>query len=252
MTNQRYGRRFWQVTGLIVAVLLVVGLAGFTFLTGLIGGLPPKVSVLETAYDFGKVTEDRALTHTFAFKNSGGKSLKVEEVDPDCACTAADFDRTIPPGGEGKITLTIKPYSVLGQFKKETRVRLNDPESPLVVFTMKGEVQLFVEIQPSHIIRFRGAPGQDLQTQVRLTSHLAGPWKITKLNTNIPDKIDVSMKEDVPDKVYVVTVKNKSRDAGTYAGVVDLYNNSPHRPRLLLRVFAKLSPPSGAGVPKQP
>jgi hypothetical protein len=235
----------------MVSVLLGLALASWGGAASVAASLPPRVSVANPVYDFGKVMENQALTHTFIIKNSGDKPLKIETVDPDCACTATDYDRTIPPRGQGKITLTIKPYSVLHQFEKKTRVSFNDPACPPVVLTLKGEAQLFVEIKPSYIVRFRGSPDQDLQTQVRFISHLPGPWEITKWNTNIPDKIDVSVKAEVPGKVYVVTVKNKCRQAGTYWGLVNLYNTSPHRPRLLVRVFAKLSRPSGGAPAKQ-
>ena len=54
----------------------------------------------------------------------------IEDVDPDCACTVPKYDQSIPPGGQGGITLTIKPFSVIHRFKKETKVRLNDPDQP--------------------------------------------------------------------------------------------------------------------------
>ena len=82
------------------------------------------------------------------------------------------YDKTIPPGGQGNITLTIKPFSVIHQFKKETKVRLNDPDQPSLLLTLTGMAQPFIEIQPSHIVRLRGAPGNDIRGQVRFISHL--------------------------------------------------------------------------------
>jgi hypothetical protein len=251
MSIHRCRKRPGQTLGLMVSVLLTLVLASPGVAAGVAASQAPRVFVANPVYDFGKVMENQALTHTFIIKNSGNKPLKIKKVDPDCACTATAYDRTIPPRGQGKITLTIKPYSVLHRFEKKTRVSFNDPEASPLVLTLKGEAQLFVEIEPSHIVRFRGSPGQDLQAQVRFVSHLPGPWEITKWNTNIPDKIDVSVKAVVPGKVYVVTVKNKCQQAGVYAGLVNLYNTSPHRPRLLVRVFAKLSGPSGGGPTKK-
>jgi len=78
----------------------------------------PHAAVGETSFDFGKITEDRPLTHTFVIKNTGTAPLHIEDVDPDCACTVPKYDESIPPGGQGDITLTIKPFSVIHQFKK--------------------------------------------------------------------------------------------------------------------------------------
>lgn len=210
-------------------------------------GTGPVATIRETTFDFGKIFEDRALTHTFMVKNTGSAPLKVEDVDPDCACTVASYDKTIPPGQEGAITLTIKPFSVLHQFKKETKIRLNDPERPMVQLVMTGVALPFIEILPSHIVRLRGAPGEEVKGQVTFISHLPTPWKITEYRTSIPDKIELTLKPEVPGKEYVLVVRNKSREAGPYAGLVELFTTSKERPRLIVRVFGELYLPSAGG-----
>ncbi|MFA4902138.1 MAG: DUF1573 domain-containing protein [Desulfobaccales bacterium] len=207
----------------------------------------PKAQVPETTHDFGEIFEDRELTHTFTIKNIGDALLEIKDIDSDCACTAADSDRRIPPGGQGRIKLTIAPYSVLRQFAKKTKVFFNDPDHPQVVLTMQGYGKPFIEIQPSHIIRFRGKPGEELRDQVRFISHLPGHWEIKEARTNIPDAIDIKVKPEEPGRVYVVEVRNKRQEAGNYAGVIELFTNSEKRPRLIMRVFGELSIPSSQG-----
>jgi hypothetical protein len=204
----------------------------------------PKAQVPETTFDFGEIFEDRELTHTFVIQNIGDALLEIKDIDSDCACTAADSDRRIPPGGQGRIKLTIAPYSVVRQFAKKTKVFFNDPDHPQVVLTMKGYGKPFIEIQPSHIIRFRGKPGEALTSQVRFTSHLPDPWEIKEIKTTIPQFIDVSVKAEEPGRVYVVEVRNKRQEAGNYAGVIELSTTSVKRPRLIMRVFGELSLPS--------
>ena len=207
----------------------------------------PKAQVLETTYDFGEVFEDRKLAHTFDIKNIGDEVLEIKDIDPDCACTAADSDRRIPPGGLGRITLTIAPYSVLRQFTKKTKVSFNDTEHPEMVLTLKGYGKPFIEIQPSYIVRLQGKAGEELRSQVVFTSHLSGPWEITKFETNIPRFIDVAVKAKEPGRVYVVEVRNKQKEAGNYAGKIELFTTSTKRPLLILRVFGELSPPPASG-----
>jgi len=207
----------------------------------------PKAQVPETTYDFGEVFEDRKLSHTFDIRNIGDALLEIKDIDSDCACTAADSDRRIPPGGLGRITLTIAPYSVLRQFTKKTKVFFNDPDHPQVVLTLQGYGKPFIEIQPSHIIRFRGKPGEDLSSQVRFTSHLPGNFEITEFKTNIPQFIEVAVKAEEPGRIYVVEVRNKRQEAGNYAGVIELFTTSEKRPRLIMRVFGELSLPSAGG-----
>ena len=204
----------------------------------------PKAQVPETTFDFGEIFEDKELTHTFVIKNIGDALLEIKDIDSDCACTAADSDRRIPPGGEGRIKLTIAPYSVLRQFEKKTKVFFNDPNNREVVLSMKGYGKPFIEIQPSHIIRFRGKPGEAMRDQVRFISHLPGHWEIKAFKTNIPQYIDVNIKAEQPGKIYVVEVRNKRQEAGNYAGVIELSTTAEKRPRMIMRVFGELSLPS--------
>ena len=211
------------------------------------GGGGAKVVIAEDHFDFGEVFEDRQLSHTFVIKNSGNAPLEIRKVDPDCACTAADYERTIPAGGQGEITLSIKPYSVLRQFRKETRVFVNDPDRSEFSLVLTGTAKPFIEIQPSHIVRLRGSPGNTVQGEVRFTSHLPGAFEITNFRTNIPDKIDVSLKPVEPGRVYVLEVKNKAQNSGPYAGLIELNTNSKERPRLIVRVFGEIYLPSAGG-----
>jgi hypothetical protein len=236
MINQKYAP--WTL--ICTLLLLCLPLAA----TASIG---PKAQVPETIYDFGEVFEDVKLTHTFDIKNIGDALLEIKDIDSDCACTAADSDRRIPPGGLGRITLTIAPYSVLRQFTKKTTVSFNDPGHRQVILTMKGYGKPFIEIQPSHIVRLRGKPGDDLRGQVRFTSHLPGAWEIKGFNTNIPQFIDVTVKAEQPGKTYVVEVRNKRQEPGNYAGVIYLTTTSEKRPRMIMRVFGELAIPSSQG-----
>jgi hypothetical protein len=200
----------------------------------------PRADIPATTHDFGEVFEDKALSHTFVINNPGDAPLRITNIDPDCACTAADYDRSIPPGGQGKLNLTIAPYSVLRNFKKETKVFFNAPERPMVVFRLKGYGQPIIDIQPSHVIRLRGKAGQDITGQVRLISHLPGAWEITGLTTTIPRLINVDFKAETPGKTYVLTVRYKGRKPGDFKGDIVLANTSPTRPRLILRVFGEI------------
>jgi len=247
MMQQRHNRRFFTVRG-----LTFLGL-GVLLLTLLLPPVPsgaaptPGVVLSETQHDFGEVFEDRQLSHTFVIQNRGDAPVEILKVDPDCACTVPSYDRTIPPGGQGEITLTLKPYSVMRQFRKETRIFTNDREHDEFSLVLTGTAKPFIEIQPSHIVRLRGAPGDNLQGQVRFTSHLPGPFKITNYRTNIPDKIEVNLKAVEADRVYVLEVKNKSQNSGPYAGLIELTTTSKERPRLIVRVFGEIYLPSSAG-----
>jgi len=221
---------------------------GWILVTGSPAVAAPRAEIPESTHDFGEVFEDKELVHTFIIRNTGDAPLAIKDIDPDCACTAADYDRSIPPGGQGKITLSIAPFSVLKQFAKHTKVFFNDPGRSQVTLTMKGWGKPTIEIQPQHIVRFQGKPGEELKAQVRFISHLNIPWEISNVTTDIPQFIEVALRPGVPGKIYVLEVKHKGRESGQYAGKIEMKNNAARRPRLIVRVFGDIHLPS-AGSP---
>jgi hypothetical protein len=197
----------------------------------------PRAEVSQTVYDFGEVFEDQALTHTFEVKNSGDAPLIIKHIDSDCACTTSEADRRIPPGGVGRIQLTIEPYSVLRQFAKKTTLFLNDPANPAIVLTMQGYGKPFIEIQPNHIVRLEGKPGEIISKKVRFISHLKEKWEIKEVRTNIPQDITINVIPEEPGRIYVVEVSNKKKEAGAFSGNIELLTTAEKRPRMIMRVF---------------
>jgi hypothetical protein len=229
--------------------LTIIGMGGLAALAAVLilrGAWPgtiqaPRLILPETQHDFGVNFEDRRLSHAFVIENRGLSPLKILKVKPACACTVASYDRSIAPGGQGEITLTIKPFSVFRQFRKATLVWINDPEHPKFSLVLTGVAKPFIDIRP-RLVLFRGAPDGDLRGQVRFTPQVPGPFKISDFHTNIPDKIDLSLKAEKPGRVYVLKVKNKCRQPGRYLGFIELRTTCKERPRILVRVIGLIYP----------
>lgn len=209
----------------------------------------PRAEVPVTVHDFGQVLENVALGYDFVIRNVGDRDLKILEVDPDCACTVADYDRVIPPGSEGKIRLELEPFSVVDSFKKVTAIRFNDPARPKVSLVLQGKAARIIDILPSHVVRFRGAPEANHSAQVRFISNLPFPWQITKFQNHLPDKIDVTLKTEKPGKIYIIDITNKYQRQGRYVGKIDVFTNAIDKPKIVLRVIADLYPDSAVGGP---
>jgi hypothetical protein len=67
--------------------------------------------------------------HEFKVGNSGNDTLVIENVKVGWGCSAR-FDRDIPPGGEGTITITLDTKGCRGVNKKSALVYSNDPRNP--------------------------------------------------------------------------------------------------------------------------
>jgi hypothetical protein len=118
---------------LLVVPLFLVPLAAQTVL--------PKISFEKDLHDFGKFNEsDGKVTYKFAFVNTGGADLFIQNVTASCGCTAPEWTREpVPPGGKGYVAATYNPAGRPGPFRKYITVVSNsNPGS--VKLTIAGEV----------------------------------------------------------------------------------------------------------------
>jgi hypothetical protein len=227
-----------------IKFICILGLLALSLNSAVADTAAPKISLPEPNVDLGEVFEDQSLSHVFEVKNIGEAPLAIKDIDPDCACSVVEYDRSIPPGGSGKINFTIKPYSVIHKFCKKAEIFSNDPINPKTTIKICGLAKPFIEIQPGHLIRFQGTLEEVKPIQIRLISHLTVPLVITGFQTDIPDKINIEVIPEVKGKTFAVKVSNKVNTTANYKGKIEIITNSDKRPRLILRVFADIYPAS--------
>lgn len=110
-------------------------------------GLISTVSVMaqqdikfaEGSYKFGKIEQNKPVTHIFNYTNNGAKPLVVEFASAECGCTTPEYDKApLLKGKSSTIKVTYNAASI-GAFSKRVTVKfagINDP----VVLTIEGEV----------------------------------------------------------------------------------------------------------------
>lgn len=93
------------------------------------GGVPAVV-LYETSFDLGKISEDGVSNvHEFKVGNKGTGILQIKKVLPGCGSAVLAFDKTIPPGGEGTIKVSLNPKGCTSATKvKVFDVLTNDPD----------------------------------------------------------------------------------------------------------------------------
>ncbi len=204
----------------------------------------PRLEISQPVFDLGEVFEDQKLEHTFVLQNLGDQPLVIDKIELDCACSLVEFDSQIPPGGSGKVTFLIKPYSVIHKFCKKGEIFTNDPRQQVAEIKLCGLAKPFIEIKPSHIIRFTGNPNDNLTARIRLVNHQATPLTLKGTKTDLGDKVAVTLKTIEPGRVFELEVSNKVESPETYKGMIEVFTSSDKRPRLIFRVFADLAPNS--------
>jgi Protein of unknown function (DUF1573) len=98
------------------------------------------VQWLDSAQNFGKVTDGEKVVITFHFKNTGTKPLIISNVQASCGCTVPSKpEEPIAPGAEGKITAEFNSEGRVGKASKNITVTANTKES-ITVLMFEGEV----------------------------------------------------------------------------------------------------------------
>jgi len=142
-------------------------------------GAQPVIDMVEKIKDFGTVAKGDKIRATFDVRNTGKAPLEITQVRPTCGCTVASFDRTIPPGGTGKIAAEVDTTGFSGPISKAVLVFSNDPATPQVNLVIKADVRAFIEVLPRPLIIFRNVlQGEPASERLVLLSADGSDFKV--------------------------------------------------------------------------
>jgi hypothetical protein len=101
---------------------------------------PTTVKMIDSVYNFGKVTEGEVVEYSYRFKNTGSKPLIITYTQPSCGCTVAEKpEQPVLPGETGYIKVKFNSENRVGNAHKSIAVTSNaDPAFPDLLLT--GEV----------------------------------------------------------------------------------------------------------------
>ncbi len=101
---------------------------------------PTTVQIIDSAYDFGKVTDGEIVTYNYRFKNTGTKPLIVTNAQASCGCTVPEKpEQPIQPGDTGFIKVKFNSANRVGQAHKSVTVTSN-AQPPFSELLLTGEV----------------------------------------------------------------------------------------------------------------
>lgn len=146
-----------------------------------------------------------------------------------------DFDPTVPPGGEGKITLKLDLKGYQGDVKKTATVFSNDPQNGKLVLAMQGKVKSLIEVRPSSTITFRGLADQQQDNVLEILATPPHTFRIQKSETNLEGKIAFEIEPIQDGSQYKLRVSNRAKQ-GNYSGFIKIHTDHPQKPDLAVRV----------------
>ena len=149
----------------------------------------------------------------------------------------AHFDRVIPAGGEGKVTIKVDLRGYQGKVWKSATVTSNDPQRSSVTINLQGKVKPWIDIQPSRVIHFRKALGGEEEKSVDLISS-DQPFSILKVETTLIEKIRFQIETVTEKKHYRLKVAPLVKQ-GSYSGTLKCLTDHPKKPEILLQVIGQ-------------
>ncbi len=147
-------------------LLAVIGVATLVAPLPVAAADGPEAAPVAPVVDVGKVPRGQEIQHEFLIRNLGNEPLEITDVDPSCGCTVASYDRTVAPGGTGKVTASLRTESFRGPIAKSISVYTNDPANPRIVLVVKAFLEEMVEIEPGYV-RFRAVTGEPVDASVQ-------------------------------------------------------------------------------------
>lgn len=130
----------------------------------------PKIEVVPETKDAGTVAKGQVIEAIFVIKNHGGSDLIISDARPSCGCTVASFDKTVKPGGEGKVVSSVDTKTFSGPISKSILLVSNDPDRPQMNLFVKATVKPYVDVLPQAFVRFSVIKGDSAGQDVILLS----------------------------------------------------------------------------------
>jgi hypothetical protein len=99
------------------------------------------VQIIDSIYDFGKVTDGEKVEYSYRFKNTGKNPLIVTTATASCGCTVPEKpEQPVKPGEIGFIRVVFNSQGRVGEVHKEVTIVSNAyPAFPIL--QLKGKVE---------------------------------------------------------------------------------------------------------------
>jgi hypothetical protein len=152
------------------------------------------------------------------------------------------YDRTIPPGGVGQITLEVNTTGLHGKITKSAQVTSNDPQQRHTKIYLSINVRSYIIVEPGAKIVLRGTVGEDIRRVVHIRASDDQPLEITKVQSNLGSTIDYKLNRKDKAHQYDLEVVSKATDKKTVSGFITLHTNHPKKRVVKLSVHVRIRP----------
>jgi hypothetical protein len=150
----------------------------------------------------------------------------------------ASYDRSILPGGEGKITLRINTAGFEGRIRKAARVYTNDPKFPRETLVLDALVKTPIMLSQRFVF-LQGTTQETITRSIDIRGELNKPLKLEPVDYTLDKKVKFNIEEVTKGKHYRVTFTSIPNVGNYYQGLLKLRTSYPEKPELVIHVRGK-------------
>ncbi|MFH1123606.1 MAG: hypothetical protein V1758_08080 [Pseudomonadota bacterium] len=152
----------------------------------------------------------------------------------------ASFERSIPPGGKGKIGLTLRTKNYEGALFKSARVYTNDPGMPEFTLTVLAFVKAPIYLFPPYV-SFYAKEKRMSSLTVEVRAGLEKPLTLEPGPFNLEGKVVYDLEEVEKGKRFKIRITNLPGPSEDYRGYLNLKTNYPQKPVINIRIIGRFT-----------
>lgn len=152
----------------------------------------------------------------------------------------AHFDKAIPPGGEGKIKLTVRTKDYQGAVTKSARVYTNDPSKDVFILRIKAYVKVPIYISPRYVYLY-GKEGETITKVIKVRGELDRALELTAGEFNLSKKVTYTVEKPEEDGVFLVRFVSIPGPPQSYHGFLKLMTNYPEKPEITIKIRGRIN-----------
>ena len=211
----------------------------------------PQIQCDSPQYEFGELSSDVPIEHTFVITNNGDEPLTISDVKSSCGCTTTDLkSAVVSPGESVDLQVKAKLVARTGIQSKTVKVHSDDPKTPELVLSIKGQVTAPVMLEPYRLYFGNVKPNDQLVKAVKV---LLEEPETTITRVEVLDEKNFPLASDNPnwrvtierseDQIgYVLSVHAQAPSMiGRHAVMVAVYTDHPKVPMVRLPVSITVS-----------
>ncbi len=148
----------------------------------------------------------------------------------------ASFDRSIPPGKEDKITLSVRTKGYQGTNRWVASVYTNDPHTKTIDLEVKAFIKVPIFLFP-HYVTLYGKEGQSVTRVVEIRAGLDKPLILTPDRFDLAGKVIYVLEEIEKGRKFKIRFTNIPGPRQTYYGFLNLKTNYLEKPELTIKIW---------------